>query len=64
MPINEKMIGRIIVIKFLKPRSSQADRIGVIGVNLFGYARTADYFMEVGVTGHNEGFHFMNAATK
>ncbi|XP_067952130.1 zinc finger ZZ-type and EF-hand domain-containing protein 1-like [Watersipora subatra] len=42
-----KLVGRIIVIKFLQPRSAESENIGLIGVNFFGYADMSDCSAEV-----------------
>ena len=46
LTLNEQMVGKIVVIKFLRPRSELSDRIGVVGLNVSGYARTQDQLME------------------
>ena len=46
LTLNEQMVGKIIVVKFLRPRSESSDRIGVVGLNVSGYARTQDQLME------------------
>jgi len=47
LPIGEQVRGHVVVVKFLRPRSHQSEKIGVIGLNLFGYTRTSDYFLDV-----------------
>lgn len=47
IPENIRMVGRILVFKFLKPRCDQSETIGVVGVNVFGYTKTSEYFLEV-----------------
>ncbi|KAF6029661.1 hypothetical protein EB796_011992 [Bugula neritina] len=47
LPIGEQVRGHVVVVKFLRPRSHQSEKIGVIGLNLFGYTRTSDYFLDI-----------------
>lgn len=46
LTLNEQMVGKILVVKFLRPRSESCDRIGVVGLNVSGYPRTQDQLME------------------
>lgn len=43
--VSERIVGNIIVVKFLRPRSDTSDRIGVVGINVCGYSRTQDQLL-------------------
>lgn len=44
---NEELCGRIIVVKFLRPRNETSDKIGVVGLNMFGYSKSSEIINEV-----------------
>ena len=46
MPLDACPVGHYILVKFLEPRQSSAERLGIVGIKFYGFNRKAVFVEE------------------
>jgi len=45
--VTKQVTGRLLVVKFLRPRSGSSETIGVVGLNFYGYSQAMSFNFQV-----------------
>ena len=47
VPLDGVHAGQFVLVKFLRPRGSSAERLGIVGVKFYGYKRKAPFLADL-----------------